>query len=315
MSRFTATDAQRLKVKARIGLTGATNTGKTYTALVIAAGLLISEGAVDKDGNPDWSKVALIDTERQRSLFYANNGRFGSFKHIDFTPPYTPNDYIDAVAYAESLGVKVCIIDSLSHAWNGTGGLLEYVSEKTEKSRTKNAYNEGWGGKEGGTALQNKMIDAILSCNMHTICTFRQKMEYVQEKDESTGKTIIKKMGVKPVQRDDLEYEFDITLKMDNDHTAEIIKNVVDFLGSKDEKLPVITEEFGTILGDYLNKGKNIDEYKKQLSSSLLENVKSLFTKYPPLTEYYKTKYNKRLSELQPDELRSVYADLLEVIK
>ena len=315
MSRFIATDAKRLNVKARIGLTGATNAGKTYTALRIAGGLLTAEGYTDEKGRPDWSKVAIIDTERSRSLFYAENGQFGSFKHVEFAPPYSPLDYIEAVNYVESLGIKVCIIDSLSHAWNGTGGILDIVTDLTLKSKTKNAYNEGWGGKAGGTALQNKMIDEILSSKMHTICTFRQKMEYVQEKDEATGKTVIKKLGVKPVQRDDLEYEFDITLKLNDDHTAEIIKNTVDFLGKKETTLPVITEEFGKLLGEYLSKGENVEIYKAKIKESLLTDVKTLFDKYPPLVEYYKNTYTQaKVSSLEIDELRTLIKELKEMI-
>ncbi len=307
MSRFVATQAQRLKLYARIGLTGATNTGKTYTALRIAAGLLKSMGEVLEDGSPDWSKVAVIDTERKRSLFYANDGLIGSFTHINFEPPYDPRDYIEAVKYAESLGIKVCIIDSLSHAWSGTGGVLEIVNEKTANSRTKNTFSEGWGGKEGGTALQNKMIDEIMSCNMHTICTFRQKMEYVQERDDSTGKTVISKLGVKPVQRDDLEYEFDITLKLNNDHTAEIIKNTVKFLDERSEKLPMITEEFGEALGDYLNKGVDTTEAENTIKESYIEEIKTMGKNNPVLFDYFKSAHpNKKLDELSTKELKEL---------
>lgn len=315
MSRFVATQAQRLQLKARIGLTGSTNTGKTYTALVIAAGLLKSEGCVLEDGSPDWSKVVLIDTERQRALFYANNGRFGKFLHIDFTPPYSPQDYVEAVKYAESLGAKVCIIDSLSHAWSGTGGVLEIVNERTANSRTKNQFSEGWGGKDGGTALQNDMINNILSCGMHTICTFRQKMEYVQEKDEATGKTVIRKMGIKPTQRDDLEYEFDLTLKLNNDHTAEIIKNTIEFIGKNEEIIPVITEEFGIVLGNYLNSGASIQEHQQQLKETYIQQIKEMADAHPALYDYYLVKYDGvKLAELTLSDLKDVLREFKEML-
>ena len=304
MSRFIAKQAQRRKLKARIGLTGATNTGKTYTALRIAAGLLLSEGIVDNEGNPDWSKVAVLDTERSRALFYANDGVIGSFLHVPFEPPYSPLAYIEAVQYIESLGVEVCIIDSLSHAWNGTGGVLDIVAERTEKS--KNAYTAGWGGKDGGTALQNKMIDVIMSCNMHTICTFRQKMEYAVEKDED-NKTVIRKLGVKPVQRDDLEYEFDITLKLDNDHTAEILKNTVRFLGGNEDRLPMITEEFGRMLGSYLNTGLDMAEYEKAYKEQYTAKIKEYGEQHEELYEYFVNMYpNRALDSLSIQELKEL---------
>ena len=314
-SRFTATVAKRQKLKARIGLTGATNAGKTYTALLIAEGLLISEGCLLEDGTPDWSKVVVIDTERERSKFYAGIDSIGNFTHIDFKPPFDPLSYIDAVAYAESLGATVCIIDSISHAWMGTGGVLEIVHERTEKSRSKNTFTEGWGGKEGGTALQNKMIDNIMASKMHTICTFRQKMEYTQEKDEVTGRTVIVKQGVKPVQKDDLEYEFDITLKLNNDHTAEVIKNTVKFLEADVDKLPVITSEFGKVLGDYLNKGEDPNVSKQKIKEDYINKIKTMGEKYPPLFEYFKAKYpDKPLNNLSLNELSELIKTFKEMI-
>lgn len=315
MSGFVATKAQRLKLKARIGLTGATNTGKTYTAFRIAAGLLQSEGFVNEDGSPDWSKIAILDTERDRALFYANDGTIGEFTHVAFKPPYHPNRYIEAVEYIESLGIQVCIIDSLTHAWNGTGGVLEIVADKTQASRSKNAYNEGWGGKEGGTALQNAMVDAILSSKMHTICTFRQKMEYVQEKDEATGKTIIRKLGVKPVQRDDLEYEFDITLKLNDNHSADIIKNTVQFLGAKEETLPIITEDFGRLLGDYLNKGLDPKEYEENIKQNYITKIKNLGNANPPLLDYFKAKHpGTQLKDLNNKQLKELLQEFERMI-
>lgn len=306
MGRFTATDAVRLDVKARIGLTGVTNGGKTYSALEIAKGLLEAEGCKD-----DWSKVAIIDTERRRSLFYADNGEFGKFKFIDFQPPYNPQDYVEAVEYAESLGCLVIIIDSLSHAWNGTGGLLEYVADKTANSRSKNGFNEGWGGKDGGTAVQNRMIDRILSSKAHIIATFRQKMEYVQENDGQ--KTSIKKVGVKPIQRDDLEYEFDITLKLNNDHSAEIIKNTVEFIKGQGETIERITPEFGLNLGKYLKEGVSADEIIKKQVENVKNQINDFITKKPDLKSIWTIYSNKSFKEENDlDILNEIYKNMKE---
>lgn len=295
-TRFTITDAKRLKLKARIGLTGATNCGKTYSALLIAGGLLNAEGFVLKDGTPDWSKVGIIDTERKRALFYANNGVFGSFKHLDFQPPYHPRDYIEAVECLEQAGVEVIIIDSLTHAWSGTGGVLDIVNEKAANSKSKNTYTEGWGGKNGGTAIQNEMVDRILSSKCHIIATFRQKMDYTMDRDEN-GKTIITKVGLKPVQKDDLEYEFDITLKFNNDHTAEIIKNTVQFIQSEGT-LDKITMDFGYQLGRYLSQGVDVETIKQAQLDNLKENIKLLVHQNPNLKDIYKIYTTQSINEV-----------------
>jgi hypothetical protein len=296
MSRFTAVKAQRIKLKARIGLTGVTNGGKTYSALMIAKGLLQAENAYTADGKLDWSKVAVIDTERRRSLFYADIPEFGQFQFIEFTPPYHPKDYMEAVNYAVSLGAEVIIIDSISHAWNGTGGILDIVRERTENSRSKNSFSDGWGGRGGGTELQNQFIDTILSTDAHIIATFRQKMEYVIERDEA-GKTKITKLGTKPQQKDDLEYEFDITLKLDNDHYAEIIKNTVKFLDGQGTILEPITESFGKNLGDYLASGKAAETITQEQIAHAKEIIKDYVTKNPSLKEIFKLYSNKSLKD------------------
>ena len=314
MSRFVATTAKRENVKARIGLTGATNTGKTWTALLIAEGLLKAENYVLEDGSVDWSKIYLIDTERKRALFYADNGVFGQFKHIEFTPPYDPNSYIEAVKYAESQGAKVMIIDSISHAWSGAGGVLDIVNERTLASKSKNSFNEGWGGKEGGSALQNKLIDEILSSNCHIIATFRQKMEYVQERNEE-GKVRITKLGVKPIQKDDLEYEFDITLKLNNDHTAEVIKNTVNFISEKEFESSPITSEFGENLGKYLSSGIDPAQIQKEKRDTLIENIKELGKESPSLITFFKTAHSDwNINDLTINQCYEVLKEFKEIM-
>lgn len=341
MSRqWILTEGVREALKARIGLTGVTNSGKTYTALLIAAGLLIAEKQFIKPmeielsdvdfydkkllksimDNLDWSKVAVLDTERKRALWYANNGTFGKFNHINFDPPYSPLDYISAINYLESKGILIVIIDSLSHAWSGTGGLLETVAERTAQSKTKNAFNEGWGGKEGGTALQNQMVDVILSKDMHIIATFRQKPEYVQERDETTGKTRISLIGTKPIQRDDLEYEFDITLRLERDHSARIIKNTVEFIQADiisdgEQILKPLTPEFGYHLGKFLSEGEDPSIINEEIRLKTIAQLKDLAKKHKPLASLYKTIYpNKKADELSLTEAKEAMKQFQEVM-
>ena len=279
-NEFLVQDAERLKLKARIGLTGPTNSGKTYTALIIAKGLL--QGDHD---NIDWSKVGIVDSERKRSLFYANDGTFGKFKFIDLTPPYSPDRYKAAIQALLNAGCEVIIIDSITHAWSGTGGVLDIVNQRTSNSSSKNSYKDGWGGVDGGSAQQNALIDFIMSINAHTICTFRSKMESVMEKDEGTGRTNIRKVGLKPIQRDDLEYEFDITLDLDKDtHSAHVTKNTVQSIDSKKADLGPITEDFGKDLALYLDKGVDPETIKQAQLQHAKEVIVSL-VKDSPMNE------------------------------
>ena len=100
--------AQRKKAKLRLGITGPAGSGKTYGALLIAFGL--------------GGKIALIDTENGSGDLYS---ALGDYDIGYIKAPYTVEKYLQAIHEAESAEYDIIIIDSLSHAWSGEGGLLD----------------------------------------------------------------------------------------------------------------------------------------------------------------------------------------------
>ena len=68
-------------------------------------------------------------------------------------------------------------------------------------------------------------MEAILTANLHIIVTLRSKMDHVQEKNEQTGKTEIRKLGMAPIQRDGVEYELDVIADLDVLNTMVIQKS------------------------------------------------------------------------------------------
>lgn len=229
----------RQKSKLRMGLVGPSGAGKTLGALYIAYGI-----------TNDWSKIALIDTEHERGRFYANRTDFevptGAFLYQSLTAPYSPDKYIAYVREAaEAVGPDgVIIIDSLSHAWDNEGGVLDIKNEIAKSNINKNSFS-AW--DEAGK-IQNNLINSILSVNAHTIVTMRAKMAYAMETDER-GKTHPVKIGLAPVQRENAEYEFDIVLNISRDHTAATSKDTT-FL---DSFCGVITPEIGKQLHEWLD--------------------------------------------------------------
>lgn len=192
--------ATKKQAKARIGIIGPSGSGKTYTALKIASGL--------------GQKIAVIDTEHGSASKYADEFEFDVLE-LD---TYHPQNYIDGIIEAGKAGYDVLIIDSLSHAWAGTEGALELV----DKNAAKYGGNKfaAW---RDVTPLHNKLVQSILSATMHVIATMRSKVSYIQTQDEK-GRTIIKKVGTEPVQREGMEYEFDIVAEMDLDHNFVVTK-------------------------------------------------------------------------------------------
>ncbi len=188
----------------RLALSGPAGAGKTYTALTLATALA--------DGQP----VALIDTEHGSASKYADLFSFDTLQLETFHP----QRYIDAIHEAEQAGYTVLVIDSLSHAWSGQGGLLE---EKDKIARAKYSGNSfsAW---NDASAIQNKLVNVILGAKLHIIATVRSKMDYVLETG-ANGKTMPRKVGMAPVQRDDLPYEFDVFCSMESDNTLIVDKS------------------------------------------------------------------------------------------
>ena len=197
--------AERKRVFLRLACLGPAGSGKTYTSLALADRLAKQFGA----------KIAVIDTEHGSASKYADKWTFDTCELADFAV----ENYITAIAEAERAGYGVLVIDSLSHAWAGKGGLLEFVDRTAKRQKSGNAF-AAWG---EATPKHQNLIEAMLSFRGHLIVTMRTKMEYVQEKD-ANGRTTIRKIGLQPVQRDGLEYEFDIVADMDQDHNLVVAK-------------------------------------------------------------------------------------------
>lgn len=240
--------AQRKRVKLKIGLSAPSGGGKTASSLILAYGLLKGEHK-DWSDSQIWEKIAVIDTENGSGELYANtkvgSTDIGEYNAISLDPPYEPQKYIDAIQACKDAGIEVCICDSLSHAWSGQGGLLEKQSNVAK--RTNNSYT-AW---REITPLHNQLVDKILQTDMHMICTMRSKTEYVQEKDQN-GRTTVRKVGLAPVQRDGMEYEFTMFLEIDADHQAFGSK---DRTGIVDHQYFVVTPEVGIKLAQWLDTG------------------------------------------------------------
>lgn len=242
--------AEKKQAKLRLALIGPSGSGKTFSALAIATALA-GKG-----------KIAVLDTERASASLYADLFEF-DVKTID---SFSPLNYVEAIHQAEDAGYAVIVIDSLSHAWAAKDGALEMVNEETVKSRSKNSYL-AW---RNVTPVHNAMIDAIIGCKVHIVCTIRSKMDYVQEKDEATGKTVIRKVGMQPIQREGLDYEFTVVGDLDQEHNLVISKSrcrdVADSVWKKPGK------EFADKLLSWLNSGK-VDVLPEEPQIDSLENL------------------------------------------
>lgn len=223
--------ATKSAARLRLGLIGPAGSGKTYTALRIAAGL--------------GGRIAVIDTERGSASLYAGE-RGIEFDAIELAT-YEVDKFIDGIKDAVDGGYSVLIIDSLSHAWAGKGGILEFV----DNAGKRNQGGGNFGAWREATPRHNQLVDAILGAPIHIICTLRSKVEYVVE--NVGGRNQVRKVGLQPVQRDGLEYEFTVVGDVTQEHDLVVTKTRAAFL--KDQVIREAGEQLGKDLAAWLSDG------------------------------------------------------------
>lgn len=202
MSSFTFEPATKDQAKARIALAGPSGSGKTWTSLVLAGTL--------------GDKVAVIDTERGSASKYAGAFKFDRLNMFH----YDPRDLAKALAAAGQAGYDVVVVDSLSKFWSGSGGMLEQVDNAAKRGYGGNSF----GGWKEARPMESAMIEALLGFPGHVIVTMRTKTAFEIMEDDR-GRKVPQKIGLKPEQREGIEYEFDIVLDMDLQNAATVSKS------------------------------------------------------------------------------------------
>lgn len=202
--------AERRQVKLKIALAGPSGSGKTLSALLIAKGI--------------GQKIALIDTENESASLYAGmklpSGELvPEFDTLNLQPPFTVDKYVAAINAAVAAKYDVLVVDSLSHQWAGEGGIL---SKKEQlDARGGNSYAH-WAKL---TPEHEKFKAAILHSDIHIIGTLRSKQEYALTGGEGGRSLSVQKLGMAPIQRDGMEYEFTVFFDLDMKHQAQASKD------------------------------------------------------------------------------------------
>jgi hypothetical protein len=229
MSTFQLRKATRQKAKIRMGFSAVSGGGKTYSALVVAHGLC---GA--------WDKIAIIDTENNSADLYAH---LGPYNVIPLPPPFAPERYVEAIKCAEEAGMEVIIIDSITHEWDGKGGIIDISNNMTGNSFTNWAKL---------TPRHQLFLDAILQSKCHILTTVRRKQDYEMSKN-SDGKTSVTKAGLKEITREGFEYEITLNLELDVNHNATASKDRTGLFMGKPQFTP--SEETGKLIRQWCESG------------------------------------------------------------
>lgn len=228
MSNLKFKKAERTKAKLKLAIAGPSGSGKTMSALRLAKGI--------------GGKIAVIDTENESASLYSDRFEFDT---LALAPPYTTQSYIEAMRAAVEAGYDVVIIDSISHQWAGEGGILSRKEQMD--SRGGNSFTN-WGKL---TPEQEKFKSEILHFPIHLIVTMRSKQEYVLTENDK-GKQAPRKVGMAPVQREGMEYEFTTVFDVAMNHEAAVSKDRTGIFG---DAFFQITEKIGADIAKWLETG------------------------------------------------------------
>lgn len=219
---MTFKQATRSGTKALIGLYGGSGSGKTYSALMMARGL------VGPDGN-----LLMIDTESRRGEIYSDVIP-GGYLVNQMVEPFSSDRYSEMImeANAESADKPTAlVIDSFSHEWEGVGGVVS-AAENISEGRAKN-YGKEWNGSvQFGDWKKPKqdhkhMMLQMLGCNMHIICCLRAtyKSRQIDKKDyakfgisANTKSVVIRDEFQSPIQDSNFIYEMTVNAELRNDN-------------------------------------------------------------------------------------------------
>lgn len=286
---FEIKPAVRIFQPVLIGMWGGSSSGKTYSALRLARGLVGPHG-----------KIGVIDTENRRALFYAGKVG-GQWDHIDFQPPFTPERYTEAFRAFEHVGGYNCvIIDSASHVWEGEGGVLDQADNNTSAGLAKWAKPK--------MALK-RMINTLLRSGCHVIFCLRAKMGVAQEGRGPQAK--IYSSGLEPIMEKNLIFEMTVSILFGPDHKPlfqsagerYFVNPIIPAIKAPEEILRAIKP------GEYISEatGKAIADWLTGATRDVLDEARRISSRgvgafrgwWPTLTREEKEFLTPHLPELQ----------------
>jgi len=257
MAEFLLQPATRKAVAPKIVLSGCAGSGKTLSALLLAAGM------IDVRTDADWADIVVADADNLSSTYYVDTAftvgdgvnepvecvTIGRFTLIDFKPPYHPDRWIKLINEVVEAKKKILILDNFSAEWEGDGGVLDWT-------RRLGGRASDWSVTD---PAHNRVLDAIRKAPIPIIATLREKqaIEIMKVPDGRGGeKTEVRKLGMKPKQREGIEYEFDLQMSIAHDtHTASVGTGK-DRTGLFSTRIPsVITPETGRTLANWAKSG------------------------------------------------------------
>jgi AAA domain-containing protein len=227
-----------------ISVSSVSGGGKTYTSLLLAAGLAGPDG-----------KVGMLDTENGRGEMYADSPGImaalpNGFSYLALDPPFTPARYTEHLKALEAAGMRVAVVDSGTHEWEGTGG----CSEMAENNKLGGMDNWSLAKRE-----HKKFLNFLLSTKMHVIICLRAR-----DKVKIVNKQVIP-LGILPITEKNFVFEMLLSLALDETtHHATAIK-IPEGLQGIFDKPRMLTKADGELIAKWNDGGSKKHEAEEAL--------------------------------------------------
>lgn len=285
----------------RAVLHGTPGAGKSWTALKIAHYL-------EKLYGYEPNSIVTLDTERGSLSKYAGevyNEDGDRFQFLTVGDDFLQGDYNPRklnlfLKEIEKEGKKIVIIDSLSHFWNGSGGILDLIDQEGKK--LKGNTFAAW---KTGDPIYRDLVQTLTTAKAHIICTLRAKMEYAQKRNSDTNRLEVQRVGLAPEFRDHFVSEMDVEGILDDSHTMVIGKTRCNAVDGKVYNKPGL--DFAKSLYEWNTSGANKRDIFKELKASL----EKVSTKEELARVAEDIKENKLfISSYELDELTNLYKSI-----
>ncbi|MGE0527494.1 MAG: AAA family ATPase [Bdellovibrionales bacterium] len=240
---FRITEAKREAVPPLISLWSKSGGGKTYSALLLARGIVGPTG-----------KIAVIDTENGRAKFYANVS--APWFHLDLQPPFTAEKYSAAFKYCEDWGADIIVVDSGSHVWEGEGGVVD----QAESARSRRGEPlDGLAKWNKPKMAHKRMMNKLTRSPIPVIFCLRAKDA---SKQVGKGKEAeIISIGWQPIAEKNFIYEMTVDLHMTKDGYYDLATSKTIPEGLREIIRPDgrVTVEMGRQIAEWLGSGAAVD--------------------------------------------------------
>lgn len=305
--------AQRFNTKASIQIEGLTGSGKTGLSLIIARTLA-----------GDWDSVGMIDTENRSANLYEGNvlstgEKCGQFLKIDLTEDigYAPTNYMACTDALINAGAKAVIADSITHAWQRTGGVLDQVNKLEQK--IKGGSFRAWGDP---VVVENKnaLFEMLRNDKAHMITTVRVKEKFGMAINESTGKNEVQSLGEQQQTQEGIKYEPDLVLSMvspgrkDRHPMAKVVKSRYPMLEL--DEVYEFTPELIQSIKDYLEEGADPEELIQRQKDEYIKAIVGYCQTNPTKKVLYDNLKNNAgfsetpIKEMPVGVIKSIYLEL-----